>query len=258
MEAEAPDGVAAVAVFMVALHGVPDVLHVYADLVLATGLEFQLHEGACRGGLEGVVVRDGVLATTGVFRRGVGDVGFVVLEPRLDGAVLAFHLASDNGDITAVEDDLVPVLFQDLGDLDALGVHHQAAGVAIEAVHGVGRAFEVALGEVLVEDLLGGVLLGGGGHREDAHGFLDDDEVFVLIDNLHVLVLQQRVMLVLAHAHGLTGVQGFVVAGGVAAVYGDAVADEDVLGAVTGDAAELLHQELQEGGFLANDVFAVF
>ena len=123
---------------------------------------------------------------------------------------------------------------------------------------GVGSAFEMTLCEVFVEDLLGGVLLGGGGHGEDAYGFLDDHEVFVLIDNLHVLVLQLCRLLVLAHTHDLSRVQGLIVAGGVTTIHGDAVASEDVLGTVARDTAEFLHQEFQEGGLLADDQFVVF
>ena len=52
----------------------------------------------------------------------VGDVGLVVLQPRMYGAALLFHFATEHSHIAAVIDDVVPVLFEPLAYLHALGI----------------------------------------------------------------------------------------------------------------------------------------
>ena len=59
VESEAADGVVTVAVLDIAADGVTEVLHVYTDLVLATGLEFEFYQGVAVVRAEYAVVGDG-------------------------------------------------------------------------------------------------------------------------------------------------------------------------------------------------------
>ena len=59
VESEAADGVVAVAVFDVAADGVAEVLHVYTDLVLATGFEFEFYQRVAVVRAEYAVVGEG-------------------------------------------------------------------------------------------------------------------------------------------------------------------------------------------------------
>ena len=59
VEGEAADGVVAVAVLDIAADGVTEVLHVYTDLVLATGLEFEFYQGVAVVRAEYAVVGNG-------------------------------------------------------------------------------------------------------------------------------------------------------------------------------------------------------
>ena len=66
-------------------------------------------------------------------------------------------------------------------------------------MHNMSRAREMTLLEVLVEDSLYAVLTWRRGHAEDSFRLLDDDEVFVFVDYLDVLVQQLCASLVTAH-----------------------------------------------------------
>ena len=122
-----------------------------------------------------MVVCNGKLTASGIFGRRERDVGFVVLEPALDGASLRGQLARDDRYVAAVIDDVMPLLLKNLGNLQIFGIHHQTAGFAIQAMDRVGGTFEMAFGKVFVQHLLRGILLGGRGHGEDALRLLNDN-----------------------------------------------------------------------------------
>lgn len=62
---------------------------------------------------------------------------FVVIEPRTDGACVAFHAAFDDGFVAAVGDDVLPMLHENLLHITAFGKDHKARSVAVETVDGM-------------------------------------------------------------------------------------------------------------------------
>lgn len=92
MEAETAKGIAAIAILRIATDGMGHVGSMDAYLILAACLQLELYERVVGGAIEHMIVGDGELASI-IDGRGIGDVGLVVLEPVLDGALVALHLA---------------------------------------------------------------------------------------------------------------------------------------------------------------------
>ena len=200
MKGKAMKRVQPISVLVVACNGIAQVFHVDTNLVLPTCFEPHLGKGEAAVSGYAAVVGDGFLAAV-VRGAAVGYVCLVVLEPRVNGAAFLLHLAAKHGNVSAVIDDIVPVLFEYLPYLQTLGINHQSACVAVEAVHDVGGTLEVTLAKVLVEDGLDAILPWSRSHAEDAFGLFDDDKVLVLVNNLDVLrgnaspeVVYQRIM----------------------------------------------------------------
>ena len=162
---------------------------VHANLVLAPRLKPELHQRVLGGAVQHVEVGDGQLAAI-VHGRGVCDVSLVVLQPTAQRAFVILHLAAHHGHVAAVVDQLVPRVFQYLLGVHILGIDHQAAGVAVKAVHHVGGAFLSRLAEIVVEHRLHVQRRVSAGHREDARLFLNHNEPAVFVDNLDVAALE--------------------------------------------------------------------
>ena len=132
-------------------------------------------------------------------------------------------MAPGNGDIAAVEDDAFPVLLEALAHLLAFGDEHEAAGVAVEAVHDMGMAVLMGGGEVLVEDgddgLIGRVLAVG----EQTLVLVDDEEVLVFEDDVEVARTQTVAEGSLLDGYAHAGLEGVVELAGAASVDIDVV-----------------------------------
>ena len=256
MQRQTANDAESVAILLVAHDGVAQVFHVHTDLVLASRLQQHFHQAdAFRGG-QRVIVCDGFLAAV-VRGAAVGDEGLVVLQPAAHGAAFLLHLSAHHGHVSAVKDDAVPVLLQNALRLLCLGIHHQSAGLAVQAVHHMCRAFEVALLEVLVQDGLHAVLSRCRCHAQDALAFFNDDDVLVLIDDFHKLAVQLRASLVAGHAHHHALLQGIVKPCHQLAVHRYGVSGQQVLHAVAAGAAHLFHEEGHQRGFLSHRQFNV-
>ena len=257
MEGKAMKRILARSILLVSGNGIAQVAHVDAYLVLAPRLEPHLGQRVAAVGGDAPIVCDGLFAAI-VGGAAIGDVGLVVLEPGVHRAALLLHLATEHSHIAAVIDDVVPVGFEHPANLQVLGVDHQAAGVAVETVHHMGCAVEMATLEILVENGLDAVLPRGRGHAEDALGLLDDDEVLVLVDDFHILVQELGAALVAADEYRLPGAEHEVVLGDELPVDHDAVPLQEVLDAVAADTAHFLHQELHERHCLLHGQLYVF
>ena len=110
----------------------------YASLILSSSLQLELDQGMLGGAAEHMEMADGQLATVVVWRR-IGDVGLVVLQPVLYGALVLLHLTAEDGHVATVVDYLMPVVLKNLLGVDVLGIDHQSAGVAVEAMHDMSR-----------------------------------------------------------------------------------------------------------------------
>ena len=93
----------------------------------------------------------------------------------------------------------MPVLLQYLLHIRVFGVHHQAAGVAVEPVHHVSRAFELPFLEIFVQDGLNAELGRVHAHAEDAGCLLHYHQILVFIDYPHILVDEFGRSLVACH-----------------------------------------------------------
>ena len=63
MEAQSADWVSAATVLSITHYRMAQVLHVYANLILSSSLQFHLYQAQFIGGLEGMVVRDSKFAS---------------------------------------------------------------------------------------------------------------------------------------------------------------------------------------------------
>lgn len=197
MEAEAVDGIVAIAVFRVAADGMAHIGGMDANLVFPPRFELILHERMFGRAVEHVEMGDGVFSTV-IDGRRIGDVGLVVLQPVGNRTLVFGHFATDDGHIAAVIDDFVPIMLENLLGFHVLRINHQAARVAVEAMNDVGTAFLTGFLEIVVEHALHVERLVAGGHRKDANVFLDDDKPAILIDEFHVAALELVVFLRLA------------------------------------------------------------
>ena len=245
MEGQTAYGIVAVAVLDVAADGMPEVLHVHADLVLATCVEFEFHKGMLGAYAECAEMGARKLAAV-VGGRGIGEEGFVVLEPTLHCAFAFLHLARNEGEVAAVGHNLAPVVLENLLGLNRLGIDEQARRVAVEAVNDMGRDPLVGFPQVVVNDGLDGVGVVRRSHGENAHALFDDDDIGILIDEAHMLVLQRGPGFSLTDFDAVARVQGEVVLATVLAVDGHTAACQDSLGFVAADAVEGLHNKKKQ------------
>ena len=163
MQAQAVDGVVAVAVLHVATNGVSHVCRVYPDLVLASRLQLELYERVLGRTVEDVEMGHGIFAAV-VHGTGVGYVCAVVLKPVGYGTLVLDHLSAQHGNIPAVVDDIVPIPLQCHLRLHVLGIDHQSRGVAVEPVYDMCRTPLPAGLEIVVEhglDVTGFIAAGG-------------------------------------------------------------------------------------------------
>lgn len=194
MEAQASDRIIAIAVFDVATDRMSHVSGVHTYLVLASRLQFEFHERMLSAAVERIEVGDGQFAVS-LPLTAVGDIGPVLFEPAGDGALVLLHHAGEHCHVAAVIDRVVPVLFQFQLCFLILGIDHQSAGVAVEAVHHVSGTMLSGLLEVFVQHRLDVQRAVTGGHGEDAYVFLYHDEVGIFVDNLHVMVFKREIAL---------------------------------------------------------------
>lgn len=197
METETSDRIIAIAVFDVAADRMPHVGGVHTYLVLASCLQFELHERMVPAAVERIEVGDSQLAIT-LPLTAVGNISPVLFEPTGDGALVLLHHAGEHCHVAAVINRVVPVLFQFQFCFLILGIDHQSAGVSVEAVHHVGGAMLSGLLEVFVQHRFDIQRAVTSGHGENTHVFLDHDEIRILIDDLHVMVFKSGVAFGLA------------------------------------------------------------
>jgi len=256
VETEAVERVVAIAIFDVAAHGVAHVGRVDAYLILAARLEPVFHQTVVGGAAEHMKVGDGILPAV-VHGRRIGDVGLVVFQPVGDGAFVVVHLARNNRHIAAVVDHMMPVVFENLLYLLTLGVDHQAAGVAVEAVDHMGRTLLARLLEVVVKHFFHVERRVAGSHREDAHGLFQHHDVAVFIDQSHIAASECVVALVPAHADFHARFERIVEAGGLLAVHLDAAPLERSLDFRPALAFDVGEQPLQQRCLFVHTVVVV-
>lgn len=97
------------AIFDVAHHRVPDILHVYANLVFTPCFEVYLEQRKIPGALKRLVVGDSFLAVVGVLRRVDGE-GIALVQERADGSTSSFDLTLYNSDVGSFLDGREPCL----------------------------------------------------------------------------------------------------------------------------------------------------
>lgn len=119
-------------------------------------------------------------------------------QPVGNGTILLLHLATYNSYITAVVNNLVPVVLQYLFCINVLSVDHKSACVAVESVNNVSAALLARLEEVVVENRLHIERRMARCHRQDADILLYNYEPSVFIDNLYVATLELILSLVAA------------------------------------------------------------
>ena len=223
----------------------PHVGGVDTDLVLAPGLQLELHERVLGGTCERMEMRHRILATIVDWRR-IGDVGLIVFQPVGHRATILLHLSRHHCHIAAVVDDVVPLMLQALFGIHVLRIDHQSTGVAVESVHHMRAAALVSLLEIIVEHRLHVQRLVSGSHGEDAHSLFHDDEVLVFVDDFHIAALERVVAFRLAHRHLHSRLQGEVELRNLLAVDLDATSLERGLYLRAALSVECLEQILQQ------------
>ena len=212
VQGQAVEGISLGAVLVVPGDGVAKVRRVDADLVFAAGGEGKIGLGVLLGAAEAVagdlVVGDGQLAVARFNGGGVNLEGLLVLrEPALDGALLFVQVPFQPGGVGALDDLLFPLALEYVLCALVLGEDNEARCPFVQTVDypdfGGGAVRLPAAEEVLlpahpgrylnvrVQDGVQGLFpvsgLGagafGGGHGEEAGGFIDHYVIIVLKDD---------------------------------------------------------------------------
>ena len=233
------------AVFLVADDGVSEVLGMDTNLVLAACLQMEIHQGVAGVADEDLVMRHGEFSTV-VNGAGIGDEGLVVLEPRLHGARAGFQLAFHHGHIATVINLFFPVFLKAHGDLFVLGEEHEAGGVAVETVDGMGAAALLGGGEILVEDALRGLLFLARTIGEQSLLFVDDHKVFVFIDNFQPFAVKAFLGGGFANLDRHARLQGEVELAGAFPIHADHAVGQPMFYLGAADAVHLFHDELHQ------------
>lgn len=189
MKAQTPDGVVAIAIFQVATHGMPHVGCMDANLVFAPRLQAKFHQRMGFRAAKDAKVGYGEFPAI-VNAAAVGEIGAVVLEPALQNALVALHHARQYGHISAVVNYVVPIVFQCQLCLLVLGINHQSAGVAVEAVNHVRLAVLATLAEVIVKYGFHVERAVPRRHRQDAWIFLHNHYITIFIDQTQMVALE--------------------------------------------------------------------
>ena len=129
------------------------------------------------------------------------DVCLVVLQPALDGSVIFYHLAAQDGNISAVEHNVVPFVLQNLLCVNILCIDHKTRGVSVQTMHHMSPALLTSLVEIVIENTLYIQGRMTSCHRENAGLLLNNYEVLVLIHNADISALEDIVLLGIGNLH---------------------------------------------------------
>ena len=175
----------------IAADGVADGVELDADLVFAARLQGALHvrEFAAAAACDEFVVEDGDLAFAEVFGGGNGPGHGVFEEEIFEACFRFFGNAVDDG-VIAARDGVIKKLFFEGGDsIDISGEDEEAGGVFVESMDEVHLGLLIrALGEIGEDFQGGGALFFFVGGGQEAGGFVDDEDVGVLIEDAEAFI----------------------------------------------------------------------
>ena len=226
-----------------------------ADLIAAARLQLHFHDGVAGQALHHAVVGDRFLGAGGhalaaagtLAGRGHGHLeGLGVLdEVARQGAAVLGQFAHQHREVDALEAVQLEVLLEAVQGLGGLGEDQDATGEAIQAVddeevEALEAAAPVGLGDGLGQVGLAPQLRGD---REQARGFVDEEQVVVFPQRLEGAGLQlargrDHIVGALGiedDLDGIAGLQALAVLGGHLAVHGDAAAVDEALGLPVAD-----------------------
>ena len=129
---------------------------------------------------------------------------------------------------------------------DFTGEEHQSASVAVEAMDGVGTAALLGVDEIVVQDALRRVFLFGGAVGEQAFFLVDDEQVFVFIDDAQPWAAEAFLGRGLADFDDHAGLKGKVELRGALAIDRNDLIGQHTLDFIAADTVEFLHQEVHQ------------
>jgi hypothetical protein len=152
-----------------------------SDLSTPPGNQPELEQGRAPPVLEDAIPRDRLLAAPALgdpyAQRSILD------EPRDQRALVLAHHALDEGDIDTLGRARGELRLEVLLGLHRLGEHDQARGLSIEPMDDEERRARAASRDPVTEEPVGGTLaLALGGDGQQTRGLVDDQDVFVLVD----------------------------------------------------------------------------
>ena len=237
-------------VLLVARDGGLHPLHMGADLVLLAGAQREFHQRVRLAFAQHRIGGDGLFAFA---RAGGPHLAVAVLaQQRVDHAGGPGQVPLDDGHVAAVIDQILPVALELFLHGLAFGVENQSRGLAVEPVDNEEAGRGMLLLDVLAEDEEGrAAALLVGADREETVPFVGHDEVIVLPDNAQQRVAQRAGRHAVQDGDRVAGLQGGIVAGGAAAVDGDASVGQERLDGGTAAFGHLFLQKSQQGiGFV--------
>ena len=180
-----------------------------------------------------------------IYRRRVCHIRLIVLEPVGNSTLVILHFATHHSHISAVVDDIVPLMLQSLLCLHILGIYHQTRSIAVETMDHMGCAALLGLTEIVVEHRLHVERLMSCRHRQYAWLLLYYHEIWILVNKVHISTLEGVVFLTLRHANLHATSQRIVKLSNYLAIHLDASAMKSVLNLVAAEPFEVCYKPIQ-------------
>ena len=193
MKTEPVKRVVPISILHVSAHRMSQISSMYAYLVFSSRLQPKLHKTVLSSSFEGMIMSDCIFSSIIYWRR-KRNICTVVFKPVGNSPAVIFHFSADNGNISSVEDCLMPVMLQQLLRLHILGIYHQPTGVTVKSMNHMCRTTLMSPFKIIIKDSFDIQGLMSCSHRQNTWLFIYHDNPLVFVYDVNITALERIVL----------------------------------------------------------------